>query len=309
MDMSQQSFTLPFFTHWQKESKMHIRHLVVMSLVAMLTLGLGAQQAQAISQTCALGFGTTPSGWTLQGVGGGVDGTVAPFISGSGLSTNCVIVTDTGPGVGALPTGFVPTTNAITGTLNGSRMTSPVFTANAGDKLDFFFMFATNDGDDSDIFSDYARASLIDPSTSLTVFDLFTARTGSNSQVVPGFGLPSFLPGLVLTPGVSTLQGDQFVLTDFGGTQYGPNRFNGGPGGSSEWEHAVFTFDASTAGSYQLEMTVANVGATDVASALFFASDSISIAVVVPEPSTWFLLATGLVGLLGYGWRRRQRAA
>jgi len=29
----------------------------------------------------------------------------------------------------------------------------------------------------------------------------------------------------------------------------------------------------------------------------------------VPEPSTWLLLATGLGGLLGYGWRRRQRAA
>jgi hypothetical protein len=29
----------------------------------------------------------------------------------------------------------------------------------------------------------------------------------------------------------------------------------------------------------------------------------------VPEPSTWLLLVTGCVGLLGYGWRRRQRAA
>jgi PEP-CTERM motif len=29
----------------------------------------------------------------------------------------------------------------------------------------------------------------------------------------------------------------------------------------------------------------------------------------VPEPSTWLLLVTGCVGLLGYGWRHRQRAA
>ena len=33
-----------------------------------------------------------------------------------------------------------------------------------------------------------------------------------------------------------------------------------------------------------------------------------SITSAVPEPSTWLLLASGCLGLLGYGWRRRQRA-
>lgn len=28
---------------------------------------------------------------------------------------------------------------------------------------------------------------------------------------------------------------------------------------------------------------------------------------VVPEPSTWLMFATGLLGLLGYGWRRGKR--
>jgi hypothetical protein len=29
----------------------------------------------------------------------------------------------------------------------------------------------------------------------------------------------------------------------------------------------------------------------------------------IPEPSTWLLLATGLAGLLSYGWRQRKKAA
>jgi hypothetical protein len=33
------------------------------------------------------------------------------------------------------------------------------------------------------------------------------------------------------------------------------------------------------------------------------------ITVVIPEPGTWFLFATGCVGLLGYGWWGRQRTA
>src|SRR6266436_7892557 len=32
----------------------------------------------------------------------------------------------------------------------------------------------------------------------------------------------------------------------------------------------------------------------------------IRLAAAAPEPGTWFLLATGLAGLLGFCWRRRR---
>jgi hypothetical protein len=35
-------------------------------------------------------------------------------------------------------------------------------------------------------------------------------------------------------------------------------------------------------------------------------NDTLITRAVVPEPGTWFLLASGLAGLLGFGWRRRQ---
>ena len=34
-----------------------------------------------------------------------------------------------------------------------------------------------------------------------------------------------------------------------------------------------------------------------------------TVAATIPEPSTWLLLATGLVGVLGYGWRQRKKVA
>jgi hypothetical protein len=52
----------------------------------------------------------------------------------------------------------------------------------------------------------------------------------------------------------------------------------------------------------------------DVAFWSFFDDDSQAIILAsaaspVPEPGTWMLMGTGLVGLLGYGWRKRQLTA
>lgn len=51
-------------------------------------------------------------------------------------------------------------------------------------------------------------------------------------------------------------------------------------------------------------LTTNNAPAFDSVRAEFTANPNLN---PVPEPGTWFLMSTGLVGLLGYGWRRRQR--
>ena len=231
-----------------------------------------------------------------------MDATLLPWNPGGAVAgaTTCVIVTDTGSGFpGSISTGVPITGSGISGTTNGSIMTSPAFTALPGQTLNFNFMFFTNDGSS---FSDWGRASLVNPTTGTTL-DLFTARTSSNSQVVPGFGFPSFPPELSLSPGVATLQGDTFFIPMFGNTQYGPGRYGGGPGGSSDWNHALFTFDAATAGDWQLAMTVANVGDQIYSSGLAFSGASIGGQVVVPptnvpEPPALVLFGLGLATLL-----------
>ena len=70
------------------------------------------------------------------------------------------------------------------------------------------------------------------------VLNLFTARTGDNSQVVPGYGFFSLAPALILTSGMAVLKGDTFCLNALTGTTscddpdatvYGPIRYPDGP--------------------------------------------------------------------------------
>lgn len=294
----------------------------VCGLVLLVTLFIGlAVTADASSIGCAVGGGNAPTGWTISGgsVGGGLAATAPPFIGPGTAATDCYIVTDTGGGYpGTIPTTFFPSgssTPGIPNTTNGSQMVSPAFTAKAGQQLNFNFMFATNDGTGE--FSDWANAALV-PTTAGPAINLFTARTGASNQVVPGFGFPTLPPGLVLTPATSSLIADTWFLdgltggtssADLNATQYGPCRYpttgpGCDPGGSSQWVNAVFTFDATDAGSYQLVMNVANVGDEIYSSALFFNGQSISSGVITPEPATWSLVGLGLVGFLV---RRRRK--
>ncbi len=65
------------------------------------------------------------------------------------------------------------------------------------------------------------------------------------------------------------------------------------------WNHAVFTFGATTAGSYQMVMNVGNIGNEVYASASFFSGHSISPNPVTPEAGTLPLVGTGVLGLAG----------
>ena len=281
------------------------------AILAIMALLMISASAYAASVSCGVGGGNTPAGWTLNGVGGGLAATSVPFIGPSGFATDCYIVTDTGAGwPGTTTTGFYMTgalgDPGIANTTNGSQMISPVFTAGPGSQLIFDFMFATNDG--TDTFSDWANVALVSTKGGPTI-NLFTARTGYNDQVVPGYGFPALAPGLVLTPGTAFLKGDTWYLDATTGdtsalnpnaTQFGPLRYPGNAiGGSSDWNHAVFTFDATTAGSYQMVMNVGNVGDEIYSSALFFSGYSISPNPVTPEPGTLLLLGSGALGLAG----------
>jgi PEP-CTERM motif-containing protein len=304
----------------------------LMAGTLLAILFFGAPAANAAPVTCAVGGTTTPAGWTLYGVGGGVAATTAPFISPSGSATDCYIVTDTGGGwPGSTTTGFDISTfpgipsipsdppNGIIGTTNGSAMVSPVFTANPGQVLRFDFAFITNDG--TMTFSDWAAAFLLPVDalgnpTGASSLNLFTARTSDNNQVVPGFGFSGFPSGLVLSPTTSTLQGNTFCLngltggtdcTDPGATQFGPNRYPypGDPsipdpiliGGSAPWVDATFNFDALTAGTYELVMAVGNVGDEVYSSGLLFGGQSITGGSPAEDPED--VPEPGTITLLG----------
>ena len=69
---------------------------------------------------------------------------------------------------------------------------------------------------------------------------------------------------------------------------------------------AVLYFGAISSDNPFDRVTISNIGAMTEA----FGYDDMTVAVnVVPEPSTFLLLGTGILGLAFYGWRKRKQAA
>jgi len=192
-----------------------------------------------------------PGGWTCEGN------------CGTSQEDGVVTLSPTG----AAQYGWVATTGSsfrgatlpgIGGT-NGSRLRSPLFSAQSGEELVFHFNYVTSDGAG---FADYAWARVLDESMEQVAL-LFTARTRSTGNIVPGFGMPEI--EAQLTP--------ESVEIIRGGPRWSPlggdsGRCWSGGCGYTGWVHSSYVFPGE--GNYVLEFGVVNWSDTRFQSGLAF---------------------------------------
>lgn len=254
------------------------RWLKPFAVTAVMALALAAPVAHA---------GPIPSGWTCAGACGtdGADGVVT--LSPIGSSAYEYITTTGGTnGVGALA--GVGGSGSPT---NGSTLTTPVFSANASDPLNFDFNFVTSDGSG---YADYAWAELL-TSSGTSVAILFTARTASSGSIVPGFSMPT--PAATLSPSAVDIIGGAPTWSPLGG--YSGQCYAAGCGYTG-WVGSSYSIAA--AGSYYLEFGVTNWNDTSYDTGM--AIDGVTVAGQeipgqgsVPEPASLMLLASGIAGV------------
>lgn len=204
--------------------------------------------------------------------------------------------------------GYVTTSGGVSGVgledvggagspTNGSIVTSPLFFANDGDSLQFYFNYVTSDGAG---FADYAWAQLLDAFDNEVAL-LFTARTTPGGDTVPGFAMPDLAATLdpastPIIPGAPTWS----PLGGSSGTCYDEGC------GYTDWIQASYTIPA--VGNYKLSFGVVNWNDTLYQSGMAFDGATIGGIPIdvdpIPEPTTWLLLGTGILTLLGFGRKK-----
>jgi hypothetical protein len=255
-----------------------MKKLCLVAVVALLSVAASA--------------GPIPAGWSCTGNCGtlGANGvvTLSPF----GNPAYKYVTTSGGiSGVGGL--------SGIGGT-NGSVLQTSTFGANAGDALDFYFNYVTSDGAG---FADYGWVKLVNASD-LSSIVLFTARTTTSGDTVPGFGLPGIAPGVTMVPPSTAIIHGGPAWSPLGG--YSGACYNVGCGYTG-WIESKYTL---AAGNYYMQFGVTNWIDTIYDTGL--AIDGVTVAGnpiggEVPEPGSIVLLASGLLGLAGVVRRKFAR--
>jgi hypothetical protein len=260
-----------------------------LSLTVMLSIAAVTFSNELVAGTFDTGI---PLTWNCVGTCGtsGADGVVT--IAPPGLSTAYGWVSTLNGVTGEVLPGITGPSSgggAGIGSTNGSTLTSSLFSANAGDALQFYFNYVTSDGA---TFADYAWAKLLDSSNNQVAM-LFTARTtdiaGGNSA--PGFGMPA--NSATLTPAI--------VSIIDGGPSWSP--LGGSSGlcyslgcGYTGWIASDYAIKA--AGNYMLQFGVANWDDTAFDSGLAFDGLTVGGSPIednnVPEPNSLALLGLGI---------------
>lgn len=194
-------------------------------------------------------------------------------------------------GAGALP--------GVGGT-TGSVYESSSFFANAGSMLQYYFNYVTSDGAG---YADYAWAALR-PETGDDII-LFTARTTTSGDTVPGFDLPGLAPGVVLDPGSTPIIGGAPTWSALGGSS--GSCWSAGCGYTG-WIQANYSIVDE--GNYTLVFGVTNWSDSGYQSGLAFDGLTIDDEPIdptppVPEPATWAMMIGGFA-LVGSTMRRRK---
>lgn len=232
----------------------------------------------AVAQTCAGNCGTSGADGVVTAPPGG---TTYSYVSTSGGVT----------GGGQLPG---------EGGINGSTYTTAVFSAAAGDDLNFWFNYVTSDGAG---YADYSWAALLTASLD-PVAILFTARTLESGTIVPGTDLPA----------VEATLNPASVPIISGGPEWSPLGSSSGDCyaagcGYTGWVNS--TYDIANAGNYVLAFGVTNWLDTGYDSGMAFSGITVAgkpIEGAIPEPGTWAMMLLGF-GAVGFAMRRRRGAA